>query len=80
MLQARGAEPAVLYLDQVTGDVADAYTPRVRYITNGNNIHIRLRLERGEERIERLINLPGGDVSAIATAVAKTFVEMAPTQ
>jgi hypothetical protein len=48
----RGAtrtEPLV-YLDQVAGDVADAYVPQVRYTVNGNTVQIRLRLVSAQDR------------------------------
>jgi len=73
---SEGREPALVYLDEVVGDVADAYTTRVHYWIEGDNVRLRLRLQAGDRRLEKTIEAATHDPSSFATAIREQFVAM----
>jgi hypothetical protein len=69
-------EPALVYLDQVAGDVADAYVPQVRYRVDENSVQIRLRLVSGPSREERNIRVTARDPDQLSGLIVKEFLGM----
>lgn len=69
-------EQPLIYLDQVAGDVADAYVPQVRYWSEGDSVRLRLRLLMGNERTERTLTVRINDRDRLARTVSTQFEEM----
>jgi WD40 repeat protein len=80
----RGGEPPLVYLDQVAGEVADAYTPQVRYWLEGDGVRLRLRLSPAEappeepKRLETTITVPSRDSKEVARQVAAALIKLLP--
>jgi len=77
----RGAareEPPLVYLDQVAGDVADAYIPQVRYWIESDHVRARVRLMGGAQRIERTIEIPGKDPAQLAQRISREIIGILP--
>lgn len=73
------SEPPLVYLDQVAGDVVDAYVPQVRYRVNGDRIEIRLRLVSAQERSERRFETSLADPRELAKRISAELVQMLTT-
>jgi hypothetical protein len=79
-----GGEPPLVYLDQVAGEVADAYTPQVRYWLEADGVRLRLRLRATAElpeeqkRLETTIPVPSRDPKELARRVAAAFLALLP--
>jgi hypothetical protein len=69
-------EPPLVYLDQVAGDVADAYVPQVRYQVDGGRVRIRLRLVSAGAPVEVQFEAPAGERGEVARRIVEEFVEM----
>jgi hypothetical protein len=67
----------LVYLDQVAGDVADAYVPQVRYTVNGSIVQIRLRLVAASGRQEQLLQADTRDPVELARQIVAKLVQMA---
>ena len=72
-------EPPLVYLDQVAGDVVDAYVPQVRYRVSGEQIEIRLRLVSAHDRAERRFESSVRNTSELAKRISEEFVQMLAT-
>jgi WD40 repeat protein len=68
-------EPPLVYLDQVTEDVADAYVPQVIYRAQGDSVHIRLRLVSPKGRPEVSFTASGA-AEELARRIVQEFVKM----
>jgi hypothetical protein len=80
---ARGpatGDPPLVYLDQVAGDVADAYLPQVLYEVDGSTVQIRLRLVAAngtkDVRQEMKFSADSSRPAEIAARIVDTFVTM----
>ncbi len=73
--QAR-PEPPLVYLDQVAGDVVDAYIPQVRYMSEGDTIRIRLRLAPSNPPREVNFTATARDTAELAKRIVDEFVKM----
>ncbi len=73
-----GQEPPMVYLDQVADDVADAYTPQIRYWIEQDHVRVRIRL-LGEHRVERTEDIPGKDPQALAKRITRDIIAMLPS-
>ena len=67
-------EPPLVYLDQVSGDVPDAYTPQVRYWVESGGVRLRLRVLRGQERVERTFTSPTRDPGELSKRVVAELI------
>jgi hypothetical protein len=70
------SEPALVYLDSVAGDVADAFVPQVRYLISGDKVQIRLRLVAGVNRTERNIEAATRDPGELSKRIVAEFLGM----
>jgi len=74
-------EPPLVYLDQVSGDVPDAYTPQVRYWVESGGVRLRLRVLLGGKRVaERTFTSPARDPSELSKRVVAELIQMLPAQ
>ena len=70
-------EPPMVYLDQVSDDVADAYTPQVRYWIEADHVRVRIRL-LGKQRQERTLDIPGKDPQVLARRITQEIIALLP--
>ena len=70
-------EPPMVYLDQVSDDVADAYTPQVRYWIEPDHVRVRIRL-LGKQRQERTLDIPGKDPQVLARRITQEIIALLP--
>jgi hypothetical protein len=70
-----------VYLDQVSGDVPDAYTPQVRYWVESGGVRLRLRVLLGGKRVEeRTFTSPARDAAELSKRVVAELIQMLPAQ
>jgi hypothetical protein len=83
---SRGAareEPPLVYVDQVAGEVADAWLPQVRYWIEPAGVRIRLRLRKdgaaaNTPLLESTVTVASRDPVELAGRVVEEFVKLLP--
>jgi WD40 repeat protein len=74
-------ETALVYLDQVSDGIPDAYRPQIRYTLEANGVQLSIRLLRGGQRLaERTVALPTRNVTEISQRVVTELIQMLATQ
>jgi WD40 repeat protein len=75
---ANSADPKLVYLDNVVGDVADALMPRVRYQRTSGSLRATLRLVRGSSVIHQQdVTLPENASAASQVLAAEILAAIA---
>jgi hypothetical protein len=69
-------DPPLVYLDQIAGDVADAYVPQVRYEVKASAVQIRLRLVSAADQQERKFEAATRDPDELASRIVEEFMRM----
>jgi hypothetical protein len=73
-----GTEPPVIYRDEIPGEVADSFQPRIRYWIEKDHVRVRVRLLRDDgQRMEQIFEFPTSGASEVARQVATHVIAMA---
>ncbi len=72
-----GVEPPIVYLDQVSGEVAGAYLPKIRYQAAGRSVRVRVRLDSPSSQPAVTFEAATHDPAELAARIVKECLGLA---